>query len=43
MPARSEKQRRALIARFGIEWVRRHHFDKVVAKKKPPRGKGPPS
>lgn len=27
MPAVSEKQRRYLAARFGIEWMRRHHFD----------------
>jgi len=27
MPARSEAQRRYLAARFGIEWMRRHHFD----------------
>jgi hypothetical protein len=27
MPAVSEKQRRYLAAKFGEEWLRRHHFD----------------
>jgi hypothetical protein len=27
MPARSERQRRLLNARFGHDWVKRHHFD----------------
>jgi hypothetical protein len=27
MPARSEKQRRFLYARFGSAWVKKHHFD----------------
>jgi hypothetical protein len=27
MPARSDAQRKYLYARFGAEWVRRHHFD----------------
>jgi hypothetical protein len=31
MPAVSEKQRRYLYARFGKEWVKRHHFDVVRA------------
>lgn len=27
MPAVSEKQRRLLYARFGADWVKKHHFD----------------
>lgn len=27
MPAKSEAQRRLLNARFGHQWVKRHHFD----------------
>lgn len=27
MPAMSEAQRRALNAKFGHDWVKRHHFD----------------
>jgi hypothetical protein len=27
MPAKSEAQRRALNAKFGHAWVKRHHFD----------------
>jgi hypothetical protein len=27
MPARSEAQRRLLNARFGHDWVKKHHFD----------------
>lgn len=27
MPAQSEAQRRLLYARFGADWVKRHHFD----------------
>lgn len=26
MPAKSEKQRRFLFAKFGAAWARRHHF-----------------
>lgn len=27
MPAKSEAQRRLLNARFGHDWVRKHHYD----------------
>lgn len=27
MPAKSEAQRRYLAAKFGADWLRRHHFD----------------
>lgn len=27
MPAKSQKQRALLNAKFGHEWVKRHHFD----------------
>lgn len=41
MPAVSEKQRRALYAKFGKGWVNEHHFNKVrppkKKRKKPPR------
>lgn len=44
MPAKSEAQRRALNAKFGHDWVKRHHFDNEgklpeTAKKKKPRRK----
>ena len=29
MPAKSRAQQVALIAKFGIEWVREHHFDVI--------------
>ena len=34
MPAKSEKQRRALYAKFGSDWVHKHHFDVVEGKQK---------
>ena len=34
MPAKSKKQRRFLFARFGKDWVKKHHFDKVESKPK---------
>ena len=34
MPARSQKQRRALYAKFGAKWVKQHHFHRVVPKRK---------
>lgn len=34
MPARSERQRRFLHAKFGHAWVKKHHYDKVVPKRK---------
>jgi hypothetical protein len=29
MPAKTQKQRRFLEAKFGHQWVKAHHFDKV--------------
>jgi hypothetical protein len=29
MPAKSDRQRRYLYAKFGAEWVKRHHFDRT--------------
>lgn len=29
MPAKNDRQRRALAAKFGWEWVKEHHFDVV--------------
>jgi len=29
MPSKSEKQRKALYAKFGSAWVHEHHFDKI--------------
>ena len=34
MPSRSEKQRKYLYYKFGAAWVKKHHFNKVVRKKK---------
>lgn len=34
MPSRSQKQRRYLFMKKGPKWVKKHHFDKVVRKKK---------
>lgn len=34
MPAKSRKQQRFLFSKFGADWVKRHHFDKVSRKKK---------
>lgn len=37
MPAKSEAQRKYLYARFGANWVKKHHFDnpgKLVKKVK---------
>jgi hypothetical protein len=39
MPAKSNKQRRYLEAKFGHEWVKKHHMDKVAPKKKRKRKK----
>lgn len=43
MPAKSEAQRKALNAKFGHDWVKKHHFDnkgKLPARAKPKkRGK----
>ena len=33
MPAKSRKQQRALYAKFGEAWVKKHHFDKLASKK----------
>lgn len=38
MPAKSEAQRKALNAKFGHAWVKKHHFDntgKLPARVKP--------
>lgn len=38
MPAKSEAQRKLLNAKFGHEWVKKHHYDnagKLPAKVKP--------
>lgn len=47
MPAKSEAQRRYLNAKFGHEWVKKHHFDnkgklpvKVGGKKSKPKKSG---
>jgi hypothetical protein len=29
MPAKSDRQRRYLYAKFGAAWVKRHHFDRT--------------
>jgi hypothetical protein len=29
VPAKSERQRRYLYAKFGAAWVKRHHFDRT--------------
>lgn len=34
MPARSRRQQKALYAKKGAAWVKTHHFDKIVPKKK---------
>jgi hypothetical protein len=34
MPAKNRKQQRALYAKKGKAWVKRHHFDKIRRKKK---------
>jgi hypothetical protein len=34
MPSKSEAQRRALYAKKGAAWVKKHHFDKVEGKSK---------
>lgn len=46
MPAKSQAQRAYLNAKFGHEWVKRHHFDnpgklpaRVGGKKKKPKKK----
>jgi hypothetical protein len=38
MPARSERQRRYLFAKFGEAWVRRHHFDRLADDAKARKG-----
>ncbi len=43
MPAKSQAQRALLNARFGHEWVKKHHFDtkgKLPARVKGKRKKG---
>jgi hypothetical protein len=37
MPARSKKQRAYLYHKFGKAWVKKHHFTKVVPKRKKKR------
>lgn len=32
MPSKNDAQRRALIAKKGIDWVRAHGFDKIDAR-----------
>jgi hypothetical protein len=34
MPA-SRKQQKLLFAKFGEQWVKAHHFDKIEGQKKP--------
>jgi hypothetical protein len=29
MPAKSRKQQKLLFAKFGEQWVKAHHFDKI--------------
>jgi phosphoglucomutase len=33
MPAKSDRQRRYLYAKFGAAWVKRHHFERVESAK----------
>jgi hypothetical protein len=41
MPARSQAQRELLNARFGHDWVKRHHFDnKGKLPERAPKRKG---
>jgi hypothetical protein len=35
MPAKSRKQQKLLFAKFGEQWVKAHHFDKIEKSKKP--------
>lgn len=39
MPSRSEKQRKALYAKFGKAWVEQHHFDKLEPSRPDPKPK----
>jgi hypothetical protein len=32
MPAKSRRQQRYLFAKFGEEWVKQHHFDKLAGR-----------
>jgi hypothetical protein len=34
MPAKSRKQQKLLFAKFGEQWVKAHHFDKIEGQKK---------
>jgi hypothetical protein len=34
MPAKSRKQQKLLFAKFGEQWVKAHHFDKIEKTKK---------
>jgi hypothetical protein len=34
MPAKSRKQQKLLFAKFGEQWVKAHHFDKIENKPK---------
>jgi len=34
MPAKSRRQQKALYAKKGAAWVKRHHFDKLAPKAK---------
>lgn len=38
-PARSRRQQRALYAKKGAAWVKRHHFDKLAPKPRSKRRK----
>jgi hypothetical protein len=39
MPAKSRKQQKLLFAKFGEQWVRAHHFDKIEGSPKKKRKK----
>jgi hypothetical protein len=32
MPAKSRKQQKLLFAKFGEQWVKAHHFDKIESR-----------
>jgi len=34
MPAKNRRQQRALYAKFGAPWVKRHHFNKLAKPKR---------
>jgi hypothetical protein len=39
MPAKSRKQQKLLFAKFGEQWVKAHHFDKIEGSPKKKRKK----